>query len=672
MKIAIKIFFFLILTYNRQSLAQGSNKADILESKLAEPLADTSRVLLLEHIAKLTMYSKPVEAMQYAREGLTLAEKKGFLIGKSRCLNRIGAIQSFLGEHEKAVATLFEAIKTSEKIDDQKGIANAYINLGVVYGEQKDSERAIECYMKSYKIAEQIGDNGLIELSLSNLGAENEITGNLDTARFYTEKAFSLASEINSRNINILLLNLGNFERKKSRYDLALGYYRKSILASEKVNNERFLAQTYNVMAEVFKEKKSLDSSLYYARKSLELAERTHNLQIISDSGRLLSSLYEKSNPPLALSYFKVAQVANDSLFNQEKMDQIQKLTFQEKVLNEELNFAKKEYLSQQKISILSVVIGVFLLLSVILLLANRSKSITNKKLKTQKVLIENQKVELQLSLEKLKETQMQLMLQEKLASLGELTAGIAHEIQNPLNFVNNFSELSIELVEDLKKEILEREIPAKDDLIELMDDLELNQQKIAEHGKRASNIVVNMLEHSRGKTEMGTEVDINKLVDNYLRLSYHGMRAKDKTFNVSFEEILDPDLPLLTANGGDLGRVILNIINNAFYAANLRKQQSDREGIDFEPKIILKTRQYIAEKGKRKVEIHVIDNGVGMSKEVQNKVFQPFYTTKPTGEGTGLGLSLSNEIITKGHIGKILLESEEGKGSTFIIQLPA
>jgi signal transduction histidine kinase/ligand-binding sensor domain-containing protein len=272
---------------------------------------------------------------------------------------------------------------------------------------------------------------------------------------------------------------------------------------------------------------------------------------------------------------------------------------------------------------------------------------------------------QLQKSIEDLKLTQTQLVQSEKMASLGELTAGIAHEIQNPLNFVNNFSEVNAELTDELKEELDKTSLPAeeKTTIEKIIDDIKQNQQKINFHGKRADSIVKGMLQHSRASTGQKESTDINVLCDEYLRLSYHGLRAKDKSFNAKFETDFDPSIPKISIVAQDIGRVILNLINNAFYAVTAKKKTA---GEGFEPNVTV-----ITKKLKNGVEIRVKDNGSGIPQSVKDKIFQPFFTTKPAGQGTGLGLSLSYDIITKGHGGEIKVESEEGIGTTFILVIP-
>jgi signal transduction histidine kinase/ligand-binding sensor domain-containing protein len=271
---------------------------------------------------------------------------------------------------------------------------------------------------------------------------------------------------------------------------------------------------------------------------------------------------------------------------------------------------------------------------------------------------LEEQKEELQATLEDLKNTQSQLIQQEKMASLGELTAGIAHEIQNPLNFINNFSEVSAELVDEMKVAL---EKDDKEEALAITTDLKDNLKKITNHGKRADAIVKGMLQHSRASSGKKELTDINALADEYLRLSYHGLRAKNKDFNADFKTDLDESIGNIEVVPQDIGRVLLNLFNNAFYATNEKKRQLNGT---FKPLVTVTTKRT-----GDKVEIVVKDNGNGMPKSVVDKIFQPFFTTKPTGQGTGLGLSLSYDII-KAHGGEIKVQSKEGEGSEFIIQL--
>ncbi|GAB3882410.1 ATP-binding protein [Spirosoma agri] len=278
---------------------------------------------------------------------------------------------------------------------------------------------------------------------------------------------------------------------------------------------------------------------------------------------------------------------------------------------------------------------------------------------------LNGQKEELEQALTNLQAAQNRLIQSEKMASLGELTAGIAHEIQNPLNFVNNFAEVSVELVDELKEE-LERPELDTDYIKELADNLIQSQQKIHHHGRRADAIVKAMLQHSRSSTDERHSIDVNALCDEYLRLSYHGLRAKDKEFNAELLTQFDPTVGRITAAGQEIGRVMLNLFNNAFYSVSEKKKQQPATGT-YMPLVQVFTKRLDGQ-----VEIRVRDNGLGIPQAVIDKIYQPFFTTKPTGEGTGLGLSLSYDIITQGHGGTLAVNTVEQEFAEFIITLPA
>jgi signal transduction histidine kinase len=258
-----------------------------------------------------------------------------------------------------------------------------------------------------------------------------------------------------------------------------------------------------------------------------------------------------------------------------------------------------------------------------------------------------------------LKATQFQLVQSEKMASLGELTAGIAHEIQNPLNFVNNFSEVSKELIGEMREELNRGDI---DEAKVIAGHIDSNLDKVYHHGQRASAIVKSMLDHSRSGDGKKEPADLNVLADEYLRLAYHGLRAKDKSFQADFKTEFAENMPKIDVVTQDIGRVLLNLINNAFYAVN----KKSKEGIDgYKPVVIVSSKVL-----KESIEISVKDNGPGIPGEIKDKIFQPFFTTKPTGEGTGLGLSVSYDIVTKGHGGDLHVETLEEEGTTFTITL--
>ncbi|MGN6639198.1 MAG: sensor histidine kinase, partial [Mucilaginibacter sp.] len=269
-------------------------------------------------------------------------------------------------------------------------------------------------------------------------------------------------------------------------------------------------------------------------------------------------------------------------------------------------------------------------------------------------------KTQIQHAIDELKVTQNQLVQSAKMASLGELMAGIAHEIQNPLNFVNNFSDVSIELLDEMQTELKNGD---KEEAIAVSEDIKQNLEKIRNHGKRADFIVKGMLEHSRTSTGERQATNINILSDEFLKLSYHGLRAKDKNFNADLVTNFDTSIPRIPIVQQDIGRVLINLFSNAFYAVN---QKAKIEGGDYKPTVEVSTMQQ-----NGSILIKVKDNGIGIPESIREKIMQPFFTTKPTGEGTGLGLSLSYDIVVKGHGGKIDVESRENQGSEFIVSLP-
>jgi signal transduction histidine kinase len=279
---------------------------------------------------------------------------------------------------------------------------------------------------------------------------------------------------------------------------------------------------------------------------------------------------------------------------------------------------------------------------------------------------LRKQKEQVETTLNELRSTQAQLIQSEKMASLGELTAGIAHEIQNPLNFVNNFSEVNAELIDEMKEAIDKGNI---EQVKAIADDIKDNQKKINHHGKRADAIVKGMLQHSRNSSVEKEITDINALTDEYLRLAYHGLRAKNKSFNATLHTNFDENIGKINIIPQDVGRAILNLFTNAFYSVSEKKKRIEN---NYEPVVAISTSLIAAAAGKNaKVEIKVKDNGLGVPQKVVDKIFQPFFTTKPTGEGTGLGLSLSYDIITKGHSGEMKVETKEGEFAEFTILLP-
>jgi signal transduction histidine kinase len=351
------------------------------------------------------------------------------------------------------------------------------------------------------------------------------------------------------------------------------------------------------------------------------------------------------------LKYTKLYYLIKDSLNNIAALERTQVLTLANQQREREAALQKITYANNIRIIIFGAVIISLLLLAAVFWR-------NNKKIKSTNLLLQQQKEQVQAALQDLKVTQSQLIQSEKMASLGELTAGIAHEIQNPLNFVNNFSEVNKELVDELQQELKAGKI---EDAVAISNDIKENEEKINHHGKRADAIVKGMLQHSRSSSGVKEPTDINALADEYLRLAYHGLRAKDKSFNATMETNYDETIKKVNVIPQDIGRVILNLITNAFYAVT-EKKKLNLTG--YEPVVSVSTR-----KRNNLIEVSVKDNGNGIPQKVLDKIFQPFFTTKPTGQGTGLGLSLSYDIV-KAHGGELKVETKEGEGSEFIILL--
>jgi two-component system, NtrC family, sensor kinase len=420
----------------------------------------------------------------------------------------------------------------------------------------------------------------------------------------------------------------------------------------------------------------------HYAKTAYDGATKMGNDVNKMNAALILSAYFEKINPTKSLFYLKSHNAIKEKLFTQ---DQTNKRYFLESEQRNKLaELEKKEINAKNRIRQNALLGGLFtfILLAGGLIYTNRRKKLLNDKLQEQKLQIEKQNQDLtnsgrelalknrdlETALADLHITQTQLIQSEKLASLGELTAGIAHEIQNPLNFVNNFAEVSAEMLDEMHEEL---EKGDRTEAIAIATDLKINLEKINHHGQRASSIVKGMLEHSRTSTGVKEPTDLNALADEYLRLAYHGLRAKDSSFNAAMETHFDANLPKVPVISQDIGRVLLNLINNAFYAVAERSRNTVGVPLagahaPYQPTVTVST-----QKTANQIIISVQDNGNGIPEAIRDKIFQPFFTTKPTGQGTGLGLSLAYDIVTKGHGGELKVENIPEQGAIFTIRLP-
>ena len=445
-------------------------------------------------------------------------------------------------------------------------------------------------------------------------------------------------------------MDQGNYAEAISLLTKAYETYNNSTVADR---NTRPWAAIH--IANCYYQEKEYQSALQYANLCYNTAG-AQDLRFDLKSNLLLADIYEVlGKKDSAYKYLRKYQDLLKASKKLENTRQIFELQINSIVRDskEQINQLEQESLlkeqknKNQRLLIFSITGALLsaLLIAFILYRNNKNKQKANNVLEQ--------------TLSNLKSAQSQLIHSEKMASLGELTAGIAHEIQNPLNFVNNFSEINAELVDDLKSELVKGSMQSA---IEIADSLKENELKINHHGKRADAIVKKMLQHSSIHNGKKEPTDINKLANEYLKLAYHGLRAKDKSFNADFETDFDDRIGKINIIPQDIGRVILNLIGNAFYAVDEKKKKS---GNAYEPTVSVSTK-----KDNGKIEIKVRDNGNGIPQKVLDKIFQPFFTTKPTGQGTGLGLSLAYDIV-KAHGGELKVETKQGEGSEFVIQLP-
>jgi signal transduction histidine kinase len=429
---------------------------------------------------------------------------------------------------------------------------------------------------------------------------------------------------------------------------LAEDAFLKAEKANTQYKNLRILIQTQLFLSKLYYEKREYESSLIYAKKAQVAAMEVGLKSSIAKSYAALAKSYQALNrQDSGYYYLKLASPLIDSL---NKVDKSNLIRFQNLLFADNQNLQRKEQektavQNRNRIILLLGTLGFILLIAGLLYRSSREKNKANKVLEK--------------TLTNLKSTQTQLIQSEKMASLGELTAGIAHEIQNPLNFVNNFSEVNQELLAEMNEEIEKGNYV---EVKEIAKDVLENEEKINHHGKKADAIVKGMLQHSRSSGGQKEPIDINSLADEYLRLAYHGLRAKDKTFNATLKTDYDESVGNINIIPQDIGRVILNLITNAFYAVD-EKKKSGIEG--YEPTVSVSTKKI-----NNYVEISLSDNGNGIPSQILDKIFQPFFTTKPTGQGTGLGLSLAYDIV-KAHGGELKVETKDSVGSEFIIHLP-
>jgi two-component system, NtrC family, sensor kinase len=613
-------------------------------------------------------------SIQYSNSCIELAKRNNKILDMASALTDKGHALTHLEKSTEAYTCMAEALKiandpsyngqswektaTGEK-ERLMILCKVYQNFASLMLQARNNEKSIELLLKAKTIAEKNGFEKNLGYINLDLGHRYLDLNNIDKALMLERQAMHyLTATGEMRPLGYCNMLMGLIWLKMKRHDSTLYYFRKSVVISSYFENYTNLSAGFSNLASYYiNAKPDPDSAIFYTQAWLKILEKS--------STRDLGAAYFKMSEAYKLKYNKDSIIKYQSLSISEKDKAFQKtgismVSLQNKALEEQEQMMKQrerevENKNRMRISIIAGGLILFSLISLILYNNNRKKQKVNKALET--------------TLANLKSAQAQLIQSEKMASLGELTAGIAHEIQNPLNFVNNFSEVNRELVQELEQEIDKGNYT---DAKLIVHDIKDNEEKILHHGKRADAIVKGMLQHSQKGSGVKEPTNINALVDDYLRLAYHGMRAKDKSFNATIKTDFDQHIGNFNIIPQDIGRVLLNLINNAFYAIDEKKKQL---GDVYEPMVTVSTKLASENSQIRQsansLMISVLDNGNGISETNRNKIFQPFFTTKPTGQGTGLGLSLSYDIV-KAHGGELTVETKEGEGTAFVINLPA
>ena len=572
------------------------------------------------------------------------------------------------GRWSLAIEYYLKTLELLDPVDDLELRAIDQYHLGVSYENYGMNRRAADNYRIAIEELKKIQDNSRLYQAYGTIVFPLIAIEEYDEARDYMR--LSLKDTIRNKEWTLARYNdaQGQILKAQGKYREAIPYFEKAETNFSKMEGVQWASAFMNLyLAESYFHLDDYDKALQYATESLNLGS---NDQVTEKATLLLSEIHEKlDNPTQAYQFLKDYQLLRTENEKSEELNRIADAEIRS-ILDESekaIDLLEREKLKKEKessfqrwlIVIVLIVLVFVAFFTIFLYRNNKNKQKANAKLKKQKEKIE-------LTLNQLKETQSQLIQSEKMASLGELTAGIAHEIKNPLNFVNNFSELNVELINEAFEELnkLESSEPLTE-AIAILEDVRSNLQKINQHGSRADGIVKSMLQHSRGGTGKFEKVDFNALVKEYVNLAFHGMRAGKKPINVGIDLSLDEKIDKVPVIPEDFSRVILNLCNNAFDAAHEKLHSYNQNG-EYSPMLKVSTFNR-----NDSVILEIEDNGTGISKDIINKVLQPFFTTKKGTEGTGLGLSITNDII-KAHDGELFVESETDKNTytKFIVQL--
>ena len=620
---------------------------------------------------------------QFYKEALSINRYMDNAHDSLNIMNDYAQANGSIGNYPRELQNLLLALNISEKTKDTTHAAAILANIIEMYMTVGDYKSANQYTDKLATFSQRVS---FIGVNVDMYYALNyAFLNQKDSAAFYAQrteknaKTFFIDDDKTNAWGGIIFggiyntlgrayLKMGNDSLAKDR--LQKSYYYFTHILSDYSN----LHEAVYGLALYFEKVQQQDSAYWYAKQVIDIAAKQDFAQYTPDASRILVNYFQNKHlPDSALVYQQIGDKAYKSLFNAANASDFLQVSLEEQQRLQQISAAQElkdqQYKNNLKMYALLAVLFVAIIIAVFILRSNRQKQKAYVLLQKQKQETDDQKQKVESALANLKATQSQLIQSEKMASLGELTAGIAHEIQNPLNFVNNFSEVSNELIDEMKTELTTGN---KQEAIEIADDVKLNLEKILHHGKRAATIVKGMLEHSKASTGQKEPTDINALADEYLRLSYHGLRAKDKSFTATMKTDFDGSIGKINIIPQDIGRVLLNLYNNAFYAVNEKKKDPLplKGSEEYDPTVTVSTRSVKSPSGGLGVLITVSDNGNGIPQNIIDKIFQPFFTTKPTGQGTGLGLSLSYDIV-KAHGGEIKVDTNDNEGTEFIIKLP-
>ena len=583
-------------------------------------------------------------SLEYIDKALTLSQKANNRENETTHHYQLGVTYRSLGNYEKALENFFKSLSLSRSVNYYLMEGYCINVIGSVYFEVEDYESALDYYQQGLQLRRQSGDKWGEAGSLDNIGFVHSKMGKWEKAVEFCEQSLAINKITGDKKGQAnALVHIAEVHKQTANLKQADQYAKESLQIRQVVGDRKGEAEVLLFLSDLQLtnyDAASLPLLLEKARSALKIAEEIKATDLLSRAHFILYDIYKTAGE------FQQALPQLEQHINLER--QSHKDAINQKIVNLQISHRTEEAKKEAEI----------------FRLRNVELAALYDESNRQREEIELQKQKAEKTLSELKAAQKQLIQSEKMASLGELTAGIAHEIQNPLNFVNNFSDVNKELLEELIEEVDKGNI---EEVKAIANDVISNEEKINHHGKRADAIVKGMLQHSRSSHGIKEPTDINALCDEYLRLSYHGMRAKEKSFNATIKTDFDNTIGNINIIPQDIGRVVLNLLTNAFYIVDEKKKQNVP---GYEPTVTIKTAQNHLSGGRgAEVLISVSDNGKGIPQKVLDKIFQPFFTTKPTGQGTGLGLSLSYDII-KAHGGEIKLETKEGEGTTFIVLL--